>query len=139
MSDQNSAALGAIILCLLGLWVVMAPLWILGKLGQISERLEAMSDEQDKTERKETTMAKTVADIQNEVTAQTTVINSAVTLLSGLSAALTAAQGDPAAIQTVIDDIDANTASLAAAVTANTPAATPASPSAPAAPATPAA
>lgn len=63
----------------------------------------------------------TVAQVQADVTAEDTVIDSAVTLLQGLSAALTAAGTDPAALDALKADIDAKTAVLAAAVVANTP------------------
>jgi hypothetical protein len=63
----------------------------------------------------------TVADVQADVTSQTTVIGSAVTLLQGLSAQLAAAGTDPVALQAIKDSLDSNTASLAAAVVANTP------------------
>ena len=67
----------------------------------------------------------TLADIQAAVAAETTVENSVVALLQTLSADLQAAiaANDPAAMQTVVDTINANAATLAAAVTANTPAA----------------
>ncbi len=65
----------------------------------------------------------TIADLQNEVTALTTVEESAAALLDGLAQQLkdAVAQNDPAAIQKVIDDLDAGKANLAAAVTRNTP------------------
>ena len=96
-------------------------------------------------------MAKTLAEMQTafqteldkltgDVTAQTTVIASAVTLLQGLAAQnaamaqqikdLIAAGGDASVLQPLVDGLEAqaktleaNSAALAAAVTANTPAA----------------
>jgi len=70
-------------------------------------------------------MAGTILDLQNEVTALTTVEESAAKLLDGLSQQLkdALAQNDPTAIQKVIDDLDAGKANLAAAITRNTPAA----------------
>lgn len=67
----------------------------------------------------------TLADIQADVASETTVIDSVVTLLNGLSDQLKAAvaANDPAAIQAVVDSIDANKKKLADAVSANTPAA----------------
>ena len=64
-----------------------------------------------------------LADIQADVTAEKTVVDSAVALLAGLSQQLkdALAANDPKAIQAIIDGIDANKAALAAAVTANTP------------------
>lgn len=66
--------------------------------------------------------------LKDDVANQSTVVDSAVTLLKGLKDALDAAiaSGDPAAIQAVSDALHANTDSLAAAVEANTPAEPPA-------------
>lgn len=61
--------------------------------------------------------------LQAKVAEQTSVIESAVTLLNGLHAALIAAAGDPAAVTAIANSLAANTAALAAAVAANTPAA----------------
>ena len=57
----------------------------------------------------------TLDDVQADVTAQTTVVASAVTLLQGLSAQLAAAiaSGDLTKIQAIKDGIDANTTTLA--------------------------
>ena len=69
--------------------------------------------------------------LQTKVTAENTVIDSAVTLLNGLSAEIktliTASSNtvDPIALQAIVDGIDAKTVALAAAVVANTPAAPP--------------
>lgn len=63
-----------------------------------------------------------VDDIQTDVTAQTTVVGSVVTLLQSLSAQITAAGTDPAKLQAIKDSLDQNTTALANAVTANTPA-----------------
>lgn len=51
-----------------------------------------------------------------------TVNESAVTLLGKLSEALRQAAGDPAAVQALADQLDANQQALADAVVANTPA-----------------
>lgn len=67
-----------------------------------------------------------IDDLKAAVAAEATVEASAISLLNGLSAQLTAALSgnNPSAdVQAVIDNINANTTSLAAAVTANTPAA----------------
>ena len=77
------------------------------------------------------TMQDLTASVQRESDANDAV----VTLLSGVSQQLkdAKASNDPQAIQTVIDQIDANTKKLSDAVTANTPAAPASStPSAPA-------
>jgi len=67
------------------------------------------------------TMQDLTASVQRESDANDAV----VTLLNGVSQQLKDAQAsnDPQAIQTVIDQIDANTKKLSDAVTANTPAA----------------
>lgn len=72
------------------------------------------------------------------VAAETTVNQSAVTLLNAIPGLILAAGTDPAALQALADSITVNTTSLAAAVTANTPAApAPAPAPAPADPGTP--
>jgi len=66
--------------------------------------------------------------LTQEVAAEGTVVQSAVTLLNGLSQQLkdALASGDPAAIQKVIDAVDAQKQQLADAVAANTPVTPPA-------------
>lgn len=70
-------------------------------------------------------IAMTLAEIQAKVDAEKTVIDSAVALLTSLSQTIRDHANDPAAMQKLADDIDAQTSELAGAVTANTPAATP--------------
>ena len=64
-------------------------------------------------------------DLKASVQRNTDAEAAVVTLLQGISQQLkdALAAGDPAAIQAVITQIDANTAAAAAAVVANTPAA----------------
>lgn len=64
----------------------------------------------------------TLDDIKAAVAAQTTVIGSAITLLNELHTKLTEAlqTNDTAKIQEVLDEMQAQTASLASAVQANT-------------------
>lgn len=64
-------------------------------------------------------------DLKAQVEAQTTVVDSAVTLLQQLKTMLdqAIASGDPAKIQAVADLLHHNTQALADAVVANTPAA----------------
>lgn len=79
---------------------------------------------------KEIAMTKTLTDLQADVAAETTVNQSAVTLLQGLSAQIAALKNagtDPttaAAIDALAAQVEGNTSSLSDAVTANTPAAT---------------
>ncbi len=73
--------------------------------------------------KKETEMSQQLTDLQAAVAQEITVEQSAITLLNGLAAQLAAAGTDPAALQTLHDQILASSNALAAAVTANTPAA----------------
>jgi len=73
--------------------------------------------------KEDTTMADLNA-LTAEVRANGDVVASAVTLLQGLSAALTAAGTDPVALQELVDQLNTNDNQLAQAVVANTPAAT---------------
>lgn len=57
------------------------------------------------------------------VAANTSVVESALTLIQGLAGKLQVAVNDPAAVQALIDQLNAEDAKLAAAVAANTPAA----------------
>lgn len=59
-------------------------------------------------------------DLLAKVTAQTTVIDSAKTLLSTLSQEIKDAGTDQTKLQAISDALDANTSELSAAVTANT-------------------
>jgi len=93
------------------------------KLDQILTALQSLGDK----------LMATLADIQNDVASESTVIDGVVTLLGELSTQLAAAiaANDPAALQAIVTSIDANKAKLAAAVAANTPAAPAGNPSPP--------
>ena len=71
----------------------------------------------------------TLTDVQAAVTAEDSVIDSAIALIQGLAAQVAALPPNQAAIDVLAADIKAKSAALAAAVTANTPAA-PAAPAA---------
>ncbi len=58
-----------------------------------------------------------------QVTANTDVEASAVTLLNGLAAQIAQLKTDPAALQALSDQLKASATSLSEAITANTPAA----------------
>lgn len=58
-----------------------------------------------------------------DVAAETTIDESVKTLLTNLSAQITAAGTDPVALKALTDQMEANAAALQAAITANTPAA----------------
>ena len=64
----------------------------------------------------------TLQDLQTAVTAEDTVIDSAMTLLAGLAAQVAALAPNQAAIDALAKDITDKTAALSAAVVANTPA-----------------
>lgn len=106
----------------------------------ITERLRALEDSNRRLESKIEHLitltekffkmtSQQVQDLQAAVANDTTVEQSAITLLQGLSAQLKAAivasatAGDLTAVEAVAQQIDANSTSLAAAVAANTPAA----------------
>jgi hypothetical protein len=63
-----------------------------------------------------------VADLQAKVANATTIEESAVTLIQGLSQQLRDNATDPAAIQAMADQLDSATADLSSAISANTPA-----------------
>lgn len=72
-----------------------------------------------------------IQDVINDVAAESTVDDSIIALLNGISAQLAAALaagGSPAQIQAIKDSLDANIAKINAAITANTPAAPPSTP-----------
>jgi tryptophanyl-tRNA synthetase len=71
----------------------------------------------------ETKIMAALDDLQAAVTAEDTVIDSAITLLQGLAAALLAAGSDPGKLAALQSDIVTKTAALSAAVAANTPSA----------------
>ena len=68
----------------------------------------------------------TLDELQVQVTANTTVEQSAITLIQGLAAQLAAAATDPAKVQALADQLNTSATSLAAAIAANTPVAPPA-------------
>lgn len=95
-------------------------------LEQRMNRIEACSPTNfENLERRLEDMAKTIKDLQEDVTKQTTVIQSAATLLSGLAQQLrdAIAANDPAALTALADQIESNTAALSQSVTDNTPSA----------------
>lgn len=66
-------------------------------------------------------MSKELDDLTAEVAQETTVENSAITLINGLAAQITAAGTDPAKLAALTASIKSSSDALAAAVTANTP------------------
>jgi preprotein translocase subunit YajC len=68
-------------------------------------------------------MSKQMDDLAAAVKKNDDVVDSAVTLITGLAAQLLAAKDDPVAIEALANEVSAKADALAAAVTANTPAA----------------
>lgn len=69
-------------------------------------------------------MAKTLADLQADVTAEDALVDKALVLLQGLAAQVAALQPNQAAIDALAADIEAKTADLTAALAAPPPPAT---------------
>lgn len=61
--------------------------------------------------------------LQQAVAQEDTVIDSAITLLDGLSQQIVALKDDPVALQALADDVNAKKQALADSITKNTPAA----------------
>lgn len=68
-------------------------------------------------------MTQQMDDLEVEVSNNTTVEQSAVTLLNGLAATVLSLKNDPVKLQAFVDSLKASSTDLAAAVAANTPAA----------------
>jgi tryptophanyl-tRNA synthetase len=64
-----------------------------------------------------------LADLQAQVAQNESTEESAVTLIQGLAAQITAAGTDPVALKALTDGLNKSASDLAAAITANTPAA----------------
>jgi len=71
---------------------------------------------------RETNMAADLTSLTAQVQKNTTIEESAVTLIQGIAAQLAAAKNDPAAIQSLSDQLNASATDLSAAIAANTPA-----------------
>jgi uncharacterized coiled-coil protein SlyX len=84
------------------------------KLKRLTERIEVMSTQMDR--------------LTDEVSKNTSVIQSALVLIRGFKAQLEAAQADPVKLSALADQIQASEQELATAVAENTPAAPPPTP-----------
>jgi len=95
--------------------------WALQLFSILNARLDALEKKLDQilANQKEEIMDLTALTAQ--VTASTTVEASAITLLQGLSAQLTANANDPVAITALAAQLNTSSTALAAAITANTP------------------
>ena len=83
------------------------------KLDRILQLVEAV-------QKKENCMSQALDDLATQVAANTSVEESAVTLINGLAAQLAAAGTDPAKLQSLQASLKASADDLAAAVAANT-------------------
>jgi len=79
-----------------------------------------------KGDSKMSTLIEAIAALQAEVAAETTVEQSAITLIKNIADQLSAVAGDPEAVMELVDQMKQSSEALAAAVLANTPAAPPA-------------
>jgi hypothetical protein len=95
-----------------------------GCLHQILLRLDEILSMLRKDKQREEQLMATLQDVQDSVTANGSVVDSAVALLEGLAQQLAdaLASNDPNAVQAVVDQINAQKQELADAVAANTPA-----------------
>jgi hypothetical protein len=89
------------------------------KLDTILEMLTAQKGKED-------IVMADLSQLTAQVEANTTVVESAITLIGGLKSALDAAGTDPVALKALSDSLAAEDTKLAAAIQANTPAAPPA-------------
>lgn len=112
---------------------------VLVLLTRISAQLATISTQLTTLTHQEEQIMADLSALQTEVSENGDAVGSAVALLSGLSQQLkdALAANDPAAIQALVDQLDANTQTLADAVTANTPAAPDSEPPAEGEPAAP--
>lgn len=92
---------------------------------RVERLLIAIARKLDIVIEKEIQMSKELDDLTAEVAADEAVESSAVTLINGLAAQITAAGTDPVALKALTDSLTTSSSALAAAVAANTPAAAP--------------
>jgi len=90
---------------------------------EVLDRLDGLSRKLDLVLKSEIYMSKELDDLTAQVKSNSEVEASALTLINGIAARITAASTDPAALKALTDELKAKDDQLAAAVTANTPAA----------------
>lgn len=90
---------------------------------EVIRLLKVLYSKDDLILKKLETIMSALDDLQAAVTAEDTVIDSAITLIQGIPALIAAAGTDLAKLQALSADISAKSQALAAAVAANTPAA----------------
>jgi hypothetical protein len=92
-------------------------------LSEINNKLDVIFQMLKSILKKERQMSEQLDTLTGTVVETGSVIDSAITLLDGLSAQIAAIKDDPAAIQALADELTAKKDALAAAIVANTPAA----------------
>ncbi len=92
-------------------------------LSRIERKVDWILTKLDHVLKMELHLMATLSDVQAAVTAEDTVIDSAIALLQGLAAQIAALAPNQAAIDALAADVTAKTTALANAVAANTPAA----------------
>lgn len=95
------------------------------KFGSIMDKLDRILSNQETIMSTGNQVSQDVLDLQAQVASDTTVQQSVITLLNGLSTQLGTAKNDPAAVEAIIATMKQNSAAIAAAIVANTPAAPP--------------
>src|SRR6266850_1515180 len=91
---------------------------------EVMRRLDILAEQIDLIIKNQETLMTAIDDLQAAVAAEDTVIDSAITLISGIPALIAAAGVDPAKLAALQTDITTKTKALADAVAANTSAAT---------------
>jgi len=94
------------------------------KISELTTKVDALLAMLTAIAFKEDRIMADLASLQQAVNDETSVEQSAITLMTQLSALLTQAKNDPAQIQSIIDQINTRKAALADAIVANTPAQT---------------
>jgi uncharacterized protein YoxC len=92
------------------------------KLDTIIEKLDALSLKSSQINSREEHIMATIDDLTKDVQDNSDATQSAITLLNNLSTAINQAKNDPAALQALANQLQANSQALAQAVVANTPA-----------------
>ena len=90
-------------------------------LGRIERKIDGLTAALARIQQEEAKMTGELQQLTDDIAAETTVEQSAITLLQGLAAQLKAAAEDPAQVKALASQIEQNTAALSAAITANTP------------------
>jgi len=93
--------------------------WI--TLSTINKKLDTIIQLLTTMQQAETDMADTLDEIVADVTKETTVENSLITLLNGIAGQLAAAGQDPVKLAALHTSLQANIAAMMTAITANTP------------------